>query len=72
MENLYDKNNKFEFAAPTPIPEEKELNNLYYNCSDCPSLIEILSINENDNIIKFKCVKNHSKKMLIKDYLEKI
>ena len=53
--------------APPVTPEpEIEINDLYYNCSECPSLIEILSINEDNNIIEFKCLNkdkenNHEK-----------
>ena len=50
--------------APIPTPnsefEEIEINkNIYYNCTECPSLIEILSINEDNNIIEFKCLNQH-------------
>ena len=31
-------------------------NNIFYNCKEYSSLIEILSINENKNIIEFKCL----------------
>ena len=51
------------------------MNNLYYNCTDCPSLIEILSINKNTNIIRFKCLNednNNIKEMPIKEYLVKM
>ena len=47
-----------------------ESNKIYYNCSECPSIIEIISIDE-DNI-KFKCNNNHKKEMKIKDYLSKM
>ena len=65
--------------APPATPEpEIEINDLYYNCSECPSLIEILSINEDNNIIEFKCLNkdkehNHEKKIIpIKEYLLKM
>ena len=54
--------------APPATPEPQiDINDLYYNCSECPSLIEILSINEENNIIEFKCLNkdkehNHEKK----------
>ena len=58
-------------APPTPKPIE-----IYYNCSECPSIIEILSINQENNTIEFKCLNKdmiHEKKiMLIKDYVEKM
>ena len=66
----------FNNAPPTPKPPNyTETNNIYYNCSECSSLIEILSINEKNNIIKFKCLNsncNHEKEkiMTIKDYIE--
>ena len=72
---------KKEFSlndAPPPAPEEIEeiINNQYYNCSECSSIIEILSLNENNNIIEFKCInKNHnnSKKIMeINEYLDKM
>ena len=50
--------------APIPSPNsqfnEIEINNnIYYNCTECSSLIEILSINEYNNIIEFKCLNQH-------------
>ena len=49
-----------------------QINNLFYNCTECPSTIKIISINEKENIIKFKCNNNHNKEMKIKEYLEKM
>ena len=45
-----------------------------YNCSECSSIIEILSINENNNTIEFNCINNNHnyKKIKIKDYLQKM
>ena len=60
---------------PSSIQNEEKNNNknMCYHCSECSSLIEILSINENNNIIEFKCIKNHGKLiMTINDYLEKM
>jgi len=37
----------------TPRPLNENNDNLYC-CSECSSLIEILSINEEENIIEFK------------------
>ena len=45
-------------------------NNIYYNCTKCPSAIEIKSIDENN--IEFECTNNHHLKMKIKDYLDKM
>ena len=52
-----------------------ELNDIYYNCTECSSIIEILSIDEQNNTIEFKCInkdKNHKIKININDYLEKM
>ena len=59
------------------IMELNSINKIFYNYSECSSLIEILSINENNNIIEFNCLNknnNHNKKltMPIKEYLEKM
>ena len=44
-----------------------------YNCSECSSLIEIISINEDNNTIEFNCINNHNYNIIkIKDYLEKM
>ena len=62
-------------AAPLSI--ETNNSEIYYNCSECSSLIEIISINENNNIIEFKCLNkdsNHPKNIImpLKEYLEKM
>ena len=50
-----------------------KLNEIYYNCTECPSPIEILSINENESTIEFKCINsNHKIKMEIKEYINKM
>ena len=62
--------NEAPFATPQP---EIELSNIYFNCTECSSKIEILSINEENNTIEFKCLnKEHQKIMLIKEYLSKM
>ena len=47
-----------------------------YNCTECSSLIDIISINKEENIIEFKCLGkegNHGKKIMqIKEYLTKM
>ena len=57
---------------PPPAQGEQLKENIGYNCSECSSLIEILSINE-DNI-EFKCINNdkHNNKLKINNYLEKM
>ena len=39
-----------------PIATQISQTSLYYNCSECSSLIEIISINDDNNIIEFKCL----------------
>jgi len=65
------ENRKEDNSAP---PNSNYDNNIGYNCLECSSLIEILSINENNNTIEFKCINNnnHNNKIKIKDYLEKM
>ena len=77
------KINKLEecvFNDTSPLvtmSNELDNNEMYYNCSECPSMIEILSLEEDNNFIEFKCLNTdneHKKKrkikMLLKDYLE--
>ena len=49
---------------------------MLYNCAECSSLIEILSIDLEKNNIEFNCLNNnndtHRKKMQLKEYLEKM
>ena len=55
----------FNDAPPVTLGLEIENSNIYYNCTECSSLIKILSINEDTNIIEFKCLNrenNHGKK----------
>ena len=59
----------------TPNPSENNLISDFYVCVNCDSLIEIISINEEDNTIEFKCLNKeniHSCKMKIGEYLNKI
>ena len=65
--------------APPPAAQEGKINNIKeidnkfigYNCSECESLIMILLLNENN--IEFKCKdNNHSKRLYIKEYIEKM
>ena len=55
------------------LSEQFKLKEIYYNCSECKSHIEILTLNENENTIEFKCVKNnHKVKMAIREYIDKM
>ena len=63
-------------------PMTQEMNNeIYYNCSECSSPIEITLIDEKNNIIEFNCLNNdnnncnheHKKiKISIKEYFKKM
>ena len=48
-------NNLNNIASVNP-ESLKATNDIFYNCTECSSLIEILSIDENKNIIEFKCL----------------
>ena len=55
----------------TNEPELFQLNEIYYNCIECSSTIEIISIK--DNYIEYKCINNnHERKILLKEYIEKM
>ena len=43
----------YETGPLTPI---SELDEMFYNCTQCNSLIEIISLNEETNTIKFRCL----------------
>ena len=47
-----------------------EPNKIFFNCSECSSAIQIISLDK--NIIEFKCNNNHNIRMKIKDYLNKM
>ena len=64
---MSDKLNNLEEAPPTYEEKDK----IYYNCTECSSMIEILEINKEK--IKFKCINNkHEISMGINEYLEKM
>ena len=59
----------------TPEINTIELNDIYYNCIECPSLIEIKYINKKNGQIKFRCTNKHKESYKIMDnkiYLEKM
>ena len=64
----------FDYIQETPKPPDQiQLNEVYYNCTECSSPIEILSITEKESSIEFKCIENnHQKKMLIKEFIGKM
>jgi len=82
MSNQKIENTSSLVPLPTPSESgetEELLNNNYTICPDCGSSIEILSINENNSSIEYKCL-NEKKKHIektnfiktIEEYLEKI
>ena len=70
------ENESKEIPTAATISEENEDNNLYYNCPECPSLIEILSIDEKNNNIEYNCLNKkyfHGKNIIkIPEYLTKM
>ena len=69
--------NLSQYCQETPetyeTPRGIALNDIYYNCTECSSHIEILSINSKECSIEFKCInKNHIIKMPINDYISKM
>jgi len=79
LSNQKIENNTSEAPLPTADETEKLLNNNFTICPDCGSSIEILSINENDFSIKYKCLnekKRHAEStnfiIAIEEYLKKI
>ena len=52
--------------------EQSKLNEIYYNCTECPSLIVILSIDERYNTIEFQCLNGHKRKIEINEYINKM
>ena len=52
------------------IKENYLIENEQYSCTECPSNIEINSIDEINNIISFSCPSHGNKSITIKDYLK--
>ena len=77
---LYNSQETTFTPTPTPTPtttstpgfENKVLKEIYYNCTECNALIEILSIDEKENTIEFLCSNQHKKLMPIKEFLDKM
>ena len=67
------KQGNFFFEEGDTIESSMNIKEMYYNCTECSSPIELININEKRNIIEFKCTKdNHIKKIPIKEYLKKM
>ena len=76
---MSELNNKIKNISNVDLPEthqpQLENNNILYNCTECSSLIEVLLISEDKNIIKFKCLNkdcNVEKTMSMNEYFEKM
>ena len=68
---MAELNNKLQIKTDSLI----ENKDILYNCTECSSLIEVLSINEDKNIIKFKCLNKNcgvEKTKLLNEYFEKM
>ena len=64
---------KLYLSKSTNTPQEPQLNEIYYNCTECSSHIQILSIK--NNIIEFKCLnknKSHKKILPIIEYINQM
>ena len=73
-----DKNSN-EVQVPTSKESSENENNIFTICPECGSLIEILSINENNLSFEYKCLnekKKHTEKtnfiITIEEYLKNI
>ena len=56
-------------------PDYEESGNIGYNCTDCPSLIEILTMNLDKGFIEFKCLDkkcNIRKEISLNEYFNKM
>ena len=63
------------YDAPPPKQKEllKKIENNLLICPECYSEIEIILINEETNMLEFKCIKNnHKKNLSIIQYLREI
>ena len=67
-----EKNNKINIKEEYEILKDiggaptLESKLLYYNCIECSSTMDIVSLNENE--IEFKCKNKHQLKLKIKEY----
>jgi len=62
-ENKINKKENDSNDAPPATPGFNNINNINNEyltiCPECSSSIEILSINEQNNVIEFRCIKNN-------------
>ena len=68
--------NEGETQPNTPRLDDMDFENeMFYNCTECPSLIEFLSINFENKIIEFRCLNKNclgKKEMSIQYFLKKM
>ena len=80
IENIYDNNcinniEDSEFIYNSPPTPKIENEKICFSCTECSSAIEILTIDEKNNSMNFKCLNNIShgiKNISLKNYLEKM
>ena len=54
-------------------PSSLKIKEMYFNCTECSSPIDIINISKKELSIEFKCINNnHKRKLLIKEYLDKM
>ena len=69
---MAEENNYFQENSES-FGDMLKLNELYYNCTECSSPIEILSLNDKEFMIEFNCKNNnHRMKMSIKEFITKM
>jgi hypothetical protein len=62
-----------EFEIEDEIKAETKIDSYQYNCTECTSLIEIISLNDQLNEIEFRCLNNsHRIKKALNDYLNEM
>ena len=71
-----EKKESFDSNKALPITPGEIFDETFYYlyiCPKCSSSIEILLINEINNIIKFRCIKENKEYIMdIKEYIKKI
>ena len=74
-ENIKKEYNSDEAPPCTPemTTEEEIITKLFPICPECASAIEIISINDVNNIIEYRCLKDNKKYIMsIKQYLDEL
>ena len=75
MAEVNSKIKNYSYSALSTNESLLENYDTMYNCTECSSLIEILLISEDKNIIKFKCINKDcgiKKEMPINEYFDKM